>query len=170
MARPQGLDGIRIERAERADLPGLLAVQKRAFAHTAALYDLAPEYFPPLGEGSNDVEASYDDGEVALKASTSDGVIVGGIRADVTASTAEITRLMVDDGFTGQGVGAALMQALEAAVPAKVTRIDLFTGERNVGAIGLYERMGYSTTRTEEFEPGVVFVFMAKSIGAPGPT
>jgi len=164
MVQSQSPDGIHITPAERADLPELLDVQKRAFAHTAALYDLAPEYFPPLGEGIDDVQESFDRGEVALKATNDEGVIVGGIRADLSPATAEITRLMVDDGWTGGGIGAALMYALEAAVPAEVTSIELFTGERNVGAIGLYERVGYSTTRTEEFEPGVVFVFMAKPI------
>ncbi len=150
--------------ATRDDLPEILEVQRRAFTHTAALYDLAPEYFPPLGEELDDVYASFDRGEVALKAVGDDGRIIGAIRADVSGDSAEITRLMVDDGYTGRGVGAALLAALETALPADVRTIELFTGERNVGAIRLYERVGYTVTRTEEFEPGVVFVFMDKQL------
>ena len=157
-------DGIRIEPAGRGDMPALLEVQKRAFAHTAALYDLSPEYFPPLGEGIDDVLSSFDLGEIALKAVEVRGTIVGGIRADITGDGAEITRVMVDDGYTGRGIGEALLLGLEAALPASVDRIELFTGERNVGAIHLYERVGYSLSRTEEFEPGVVFVFMVKGL------
>jgi putative acetyltransferase len=57
---------------------------------------------------------------------------------------AELKRMFVDRTVRGQGIGAAILEALEnAATRAGVTRLQLETGIDNRDAITLYRRHGY---------------------------
>ena len=67
----------------------------------------------------------------------------GAIRR-LDADTAEIKRMYVEPGARGQGVGRAVLAALEAeGRRLGVTRIMLETGERQVEALALYSRAGF---------------------------
>jgi len=74
-----------------------------------------------------------------------DGVAVGcGAVRRVDPQTAELKRMYVDPRVRGQGIGRALVAALESeARSLGVTNIVLETGTRLPAAIGLYEAMGY---------------------------
>ena len=68
----------------------------------------------------------------------------GAIRR-LDGATAELKRMYVDPSLRGQGIGRALVDALEReARQLRVTRIVLETGTRLTPAIKLYESMGYS--------------------------
>jgi GNAT superfamily N-acetyltransferase len=55
--------------------------------------------------------------------------------------------LFVEEHARGQGVGGALVvAAFERAGTRGARRIELDTNERNLGAIALYESLGFSTT------------------------
>jgi putative acetyltransferase len=57
---------------------------------------------------------------------------------------AELKRMFVDRTVRGQGIGTAILEALEnAAIQAGVTRILLETGVDNRDALTLYRRQGY---------------------------
>jgi putative acetyltransferase len=57
---------------------------------------------------------------------------------------AELKRMFVDRTVRGQGIGTAILEALEeAATQAGVTRILLETGVENRDALTLYRRHGY---------------------------
>jgi putative acetyltransferase len=57
---------------------------------------------------------------------------------------AELKRMFVDRTVRGQGIGAAILEALEnAATQAGATRLQLETAVDNRDAITLYRRHGY---------------------------
>jgi GNAT superfamily N-acetyltransferase len=61
------------------------------------------------------------------------------------SETAELKRMYVDRRARGQGIGRALVDALEAEARAlRVTRVVLETGTRLAPAIRMYEGMGYA--------------------------
>ena len=58
--------------------------------------------------------------------------------------TAELKRMIVGAAHRGRGAGAALLRGVEEAAPRLGLRlIRLEVGIRNIGAQGLYRRMGY---------------------------
>lgn len=82
---------------------------------------------------------------------TMDGEPVGcGAVRRIAERTGEIKRMYVRPAVRGSGVGRALLEALEdEARTLGMTRLVLETGVRQVEAIALYERMGF--TRVEPF-------------------
>ena len=63
--------------------------------------------------------------------------------------------------YQGRSIGTRLMYAIEALFP-QAERFELFTGERSVGNIRLYERLGYKIVRSEQLSPAVTLVYMEK--------
>lgn len=84
-------------------------------------------------------------GDGAFLIAYRDGQPVGcGAMRRIDATTAELKRMYVKPSARGQGVGRALVDALEReARELGVTRVVLETGTRLTAAITLYERMGY---------------------------
>ncbi len=69
-------------------------------------------------------------------------------------STGELKRLYVDEAGRGQGIATAVMDALEAAAHEQGIRtLQLETGPKQLAAIALYERRGY--THIPNFGPYV---------------
>ncbi len=85
-------------------------------------------------------------GEGAFMVAYLDDVAVGcGAVRRLDESTAELKRMYVVPSFRGQGIGRALVEALEhEGRLLGVTRIVLETGTRLAPAIRLYEAMGYA--------------------------
>jgi GNAT superfamily N-acetyltransferase len=157
-----GPASVRIERADPEDLAGILGVQHRAFTRVARDYDLPPSDFPPTRESLGDLAAMLADGTLFWKALDDSDRIIGSVRATLReGGVVEVGRLVVDDGSEGQGVGTALMGALEASFPG-AERFDLFTGKEARRPLELYSRLGYRIYRTETVGPGIELVWMEK--------
>jgi GNAT superfamily N-acetyltransferase len=90
--------------------------------------------------------AEVEPGDGAFVVAYLDEVAVGcGAVRRLDTSTAELKRMYVDPSARGQGIGRALVDALEReARRLGVTRIVLETGTRLAPAIKLYEGMGYA--------------------------
>ena len=90
-------------------------------------------------------QAQVVTGDGAFLVAYLDDVAVGcGAVRRVDEATAEIKRMYVDPSVRGQGIGRALVEALEReARLVGVTTIVLETGTRLASAIRLYESMGY---------------------------
>lgn len=87
--------------------------------------------------------------------------IVGSVRARIEDGDCTIGRLIVDPQHQGQGIGTALLVAIEKyALEAK--RFTLFTGSRSEANIQLYQRHGYLIVRTEQLSPAAKRVFLEK--------
>jgi putative acetyltransferase len=81
--------------------------------------------------------------------------------------SAEMKRVFVVEAARGQGIGRALLEAIEAAAAAEsVTRMYLETGVKSDEAIRLYRRLGYEARGPfGAYGPDPLSVFMVKSLG-----
>ncbi|MFA5265518.1 MAG: GNAT family N-acetyltransferase [Opitutaceae bacterium] len=148
---------MKISRAERGDLPRILAIQKEAFLAEAAFYN---DYtITPLRQSLEEMEADFKS-MVFLKAE-SDGIIVGSVRLSRSGETCLVGRLVVDPRFQKRGIGGALLLSAESECP-DATRLELFTGLKSEANIRLYERHGYVRFKEEVRQSGVSFVHMEK--------
>ena len=146
-----------IQAAQREDAAAILALQHLAFQSEARLYN--DWSIPPLTETLAASLADWDTHAV-LKA-VADERIVGSVRARVQDGECAIARLIVHPLNQGQGLGSALLRAIEMQAPG-AHRFSLFTGARSEGNIRLYQRHGYVVVRTEVVSPAVSLVHMEK--------
>lgn len=155
-----------ISDASGEDAEAILALQKLAYRSEADFYN--DWSIPPL---TQNLEGLREDivTMVVLKA-TSNGRLIGSVRARVVEDTCLIGRLIVRPELQRRGIGSELLRAIEARFP-DVARFELFTGSESEATIRLYERHGYSVTRTERQTPTVFITYLekpAKTSQVPG--
>jgi GNAT superfamily N-acetyltransferase len=148
--------------ARVCDLPGVLAVQHRAFGRVARGLGIPPDRLPPLTESLGDLERLYDTGIRFFVAVDTTGAVVGSVRGQLRGATVEIGRLVVDDGWQRRGVATQLMDLLESDY-AEATRFELFTGAQAAEPLALYRKRGYRIDRTDTVE-GVALVWLSKPV------
>jgi len=143
--------------AKIEDAEEILSLQKRAYESEAKLYN--DWGISPMTQSLASLKAEILTGGV-LKYSQ-DGVIIGSVRAFLKDGKCEIGRLFVAPEFQGQGIGSALLAAIEAKFP-QARSFELFTGSKSEGNIRLYRRHGYEIVATKAVSPTLTFVFMSK--------
>ena len=143
--------------AELADAEAILAIQRLAYESEARRYQ--NWQIPPLVETLESVREQIER-HVVLKA-TVDGRLVGSARGVVTDGVCEVRRLSVDPALQRRGIGSALIDAVERRFP-DVDVFELYTGNRSVENLRLYERHGYRPVRTEALPGDVSLVFLRK--------
>lgn len=144
------------------DAEAILALQKIAYEREARRYD--DWTIPPMVETIDTVREQIAR-HVVLKAVV-DGRLAGSIRGVVTGGVCEVCRLSVDPALQRRGIGSALIAAIEARFPA-VEAFELFTGNRSVENLRLYDRLGYRHVRTKVLSPDVSLVFLRKPTPPP---
>lgn len=155
---PRAAYAIRL--ATRDEAETLAALIRTAFQTEADVYG----DIPPLHETATDVETTFDAGDVTLAADL-DGALVGTVRGETRPDgTIVVRRLAVVPEARGLGIGRALLVALEANYPY-ASRFELFTGDLNHAALGLYESLGYERIGTLEVAPGIELVTLEKYVG-----
>jgi Acetyltransferases len=165
--------------AVRADAPAILALQRLAYQAEALRYN--DWTLPPLTQPLEALEAEFtrltilkavprlDPDQAAALPEEELPVpgalpIVGSVRAGLSHGVCQIGRLIVHPEHQRQGLGGALLGAIEARFP-KAERYALFTGARSEGNIRLYLHHGYGVVRRQEMTPELTLVFLEK----PGP-
>ena len=143
--------------ASSADAEAILALQKLAYEREARRYQ--DWTIPPLVETLDSVRQQIAR-HVVLKAIV-DGRLAGSVRGVVTDGVCEVCRLSVDPALQRRGIGSALIAAVEARFP-DIQAFELFTGNRSVENLRLYDRHGYRVTRTRVLSPDVSLVFLRK--------
>lgn len=96
-----------------------------------------------------------------------DGRAVGcGALVSAGDGDAELKRMIVDGAARGQGVGRAILEAIEDAARREgVTRILLETGPKSLQALALYRRSGYRERGPfGAYRPSPFSVFMEKRL------
>lgn len=157
-------NSLAIEPATVADCATILALQRLAFRTEAELYD--DWALPPLVQTLEELQREFA-ASVVLKATLS-GQLVGSVRAhQEQQGTWCIGRLIVHPEVRCQGIGSALMRAIEAQCGASA-RFELFTGSRSTDNIWLYRQLGYQVRRRQQAGPKVELVFMDKTVGSQG--
>lgn len=124
---------IAIERADQPDVSALLLQSRELMA---ALY-------PP--ESRHGLElAAYEQAEVTLFVARAGGIAVGcGAFQRHGDGSAEVKSMFVIPEARGRGVGRAILETIEAALPEEVLALRLETGIKQAAAIRLYEAAGF---------------------------
>ena len=122
------LAGVAIAHARLRDLPAIARVQRRAFPPRLAytLGTLAVLWALPW---------------VRLLAARRDATIVGCVIGDRVLDGGRVINLAVDPAAQRQGIGGALLLAIERALPAGDMTLMVQSG--NAAARSLYRRVGY---------------------------
>lgn len=127
-----------------ADAGEILTLQRAAYLREAQLHDdLA---LPPLTETLDELVRVLARPDVLARGIRDHGRLIAAVRLVVHDDQAELGRLIVAPDRQGEGIGTALLDQAENSVPATVTTITLFTGERSVANLRLYRRHGYRET------------------------
>ena len=94
---------------------------------------------------------------------TGDGAVAGHAALRALHGTVELKRMYVDPAHRGLGVAGALLEAAHDAARARGHRTVLLqTGDRQPGAVRLYERAGYHRVPIfSPYEPVTFSVCMA---------
>jgi GNAT superfamily N-acetyltransferase len=130
-----GLPVVLQRRAALEDAPAILELQRQAYQSEALLYNNWS--IPPLTQSLTQ------------------------LRDEFPGAVAHIGRLMVAPAAQRRGLGSALLQEIERALP-QVRRFELFTGSRSEGNIRLYRAQGYVLTYERVLAPSVTIVCMSK--------
>ena len=148
-----------ITSAVRTDLQAILELQYLAYQSEAAL--LNDFSIPPLKQTLADIEREYEKG-VFLKTTDKNEEIIGSVRAYVDNGAAFIGKLIVHPEKQGRGIGTAMLLAMEKECP--VERYELFTSDKSIRNIRLYEQLGYVRFKEQQVSDNLVFVYLEKNM------
>jgi len=146
-----------IEIANFEDAEEILALQKLAYKSEAKLH--GDFQIPPLVENIDELRDKFKT-HLFLKA-TADGKIVGSVRVLQKDNTCHVGRLMVHPDFQNRGIATKLLMEIEEMF--RCGRFELFTGEKSVKAIHLYEKLGYKRFKAEKPAGNVTLIFLEKT-------
>jgi tRNA (guanine37-N1)-methyltransferase len=147
------LDGpgnLEVRAAEPADAGELYVLQLACWV--AEQHDNPGVRIPALHETYDDLRAWLARDTVLVARSA--GRLVGAVRASLDGDAWEVGRLMVAPDVAGRGLGRALLERIEALVPAAATTYALFTGAGSLRNQRMYKKAGYRLRG--EIAPGVV--------------
>ncbi len=146
-----------IDSASVSDAANILELQRLAYQSEAALYH--DWSIPPLTQTLEELRTEMS--RMAFLKAIENEVVVGSVRAAEHDGTCSIGRLIVHPQYQRRGIGTHLMVAIEAMFP-NAAIFELFTGSKSLGNIRLYERLGYTASRTARLSDTVSLVFMSK--------
>ncbi len=134
-------------------------IQMRAFAEEARLSESLQ--IPPLTEEIAAIELHIRKQTVLTAL---DGKrIIGSARGIVEADICTIRGVSVEPCYQGQGIGSALLRAIEQAHPS-VNRFELTTNTLVPGNVLFYQRHGYHVTELTRYNEKIVLAQMAKLV------
>jgi ribosomal protein S18 acetylase RimI-like enzyme len=148
---------MKVEIATIDDLTEILELQIRAYQSEAAIYNdysIEPLIETPLGLQEQFKHKTF------LKA-VLDGKIVGSVRGYLKEETVHIGRLAVESDFQNQGMGTLLIRSIEAYFP-NAKRYELFTGNKSINNLRLYNNLGYSEFKREPGGDQIMMIYLEK--------
>jgi len=148
---------MKVEIASIDDLTEILELQIRAYQSEAAIYNdysIEPLIETPLGLQEQFKHKTF------LKA-VLDGKIVGSVRGYLKEETVHIGRLAVESDFQNQGMGTLLIRSIEAYFP-NAKRYELFTGNKSINNLRLYNNLGYSEFKREPGGDQIMMIYLEK--------
>ena len=149
------------------DAGELLTLQRAAYITEAQAHDDLD--LPPLTQSLLELAGELSTPDViAIGLRNDSRRLVAAVRLHLISSdplVAELGRLIVAPDRQGQGLGSQLLRLAESSLPASVTELTLFTGERSVGNLRLYNRFGYRETHRTPTPGGYAVVHLSKTFG-----
>lgn len=152
-----------IRPAAPEDAAVIHAIQMRAFAEEGRI--CGNVQLPPLTEQVSAIELHIRTQTVLI---ARDGErIIGAARGLVDGVVCTIRGVIVEPAYQGQGIGAALLRAVEQCHP-NVERFELTTNTLVPGNVAFYERRGYKVTEITKYTETILLAQMSKPVGAEG--
>lgn len=151
---------ISVRRVTPDDAGEILTVQRAAFVSEALIYGSVD--MPPLTQTLDQLRAELaeNDGWVAHAGTR----LVGALRAVQDGDLLLIGRIAIAPDMQGEGIGRALLDAVESASTAR--EAELFTGSLSEANIRLYERCGYVESQRVPQDDGTEQVYLRKRLEA----
>jgi predicted N-acetyltransferase YhbS len=154
-------DDIDIHPISPEDAGEVLTLQRAAFVQEALIYrdvDM-PVFTQTLEEVAYELRDNL--GQVARRS----GRMVGAIRARIDGDVLLVGRLAIAPDQQGEGIGSALLDAVEErGRRAGARTAELFTGRLSDANIRLYERQGYAVAEAAGGAGGDDEVFLRKEL------
>jgi len=147
-----------IEKANIDDAQEILSIQKLAYKEEAKIY--GDFQIPPLLETLEELKSKFDT-HIILKV-TINRKIVGSVRVLPKEGTCHISRLMVHPDCQNRGIATNLLLEIERMFPSCCI-FELFTGQKSIKNIGLYEKLGYKVFKTDQPPGNVKLVYLKKT-------
>lgn len=147
-----------IHRASETDAEAMHRLQMRAFAEEGRRCGTLE--IPPLQERPESI-LEHIRNQIALVA-REEGTVVGCVRGLLEGRVCTVRALVVEPARHGQGIGSALLNALEGEL-GDVQRIDLTTNTIMEGNVAFYERHGYRVYDRTEPLPGIKLAHLTKT-------
>ncbi len=147
-----------ISAATTEDACAILELQKMAFQSEARIYN--DWSLPPLTQ----TDRIAAQGVLQLSHPQGGGrgpPCWGSVRGRQNGDTCAIGRLIVHPSLQGQGIGSLLLRSIEERF-ADVAKYELFAGSRSEANIRLYQRRGYTITRTQQASETASLTFLEK--------
>ena len=148
---------ITIGKAIIADAGEILYLQKLAYRSEAEIYN--DFNIPPLLQTLEEIKKEFGN-QLFLKAII-EGKIIGSVRAFKKEETCFVGRLIVHPDFQNRGIGTKLMNEVERIFHTS-ERFELFTGDRSVRNLYLYQKLGYKISKTAKITDQTTIVFLKK--------
>ena len=148
-----------IRKAIKQDLPRILEIQKRAFLSEAERYN--DFNIPPLHQTIEELEQEFTEKQIWV--ATIENEIVGSFRIYSKNQIGYIGKLIVLPEFQNKGIGRTLMTKAENLF-TDILKIEIYTGEKSVKNIHLYQSLGYQIVGIIPETANVNLVLMEKQI------
>ncbi|MCL2874134.1 MAG: GNAT family N-acetyltransferase [Defluviitaleaceae bacterium] len=145
-----------IARAEIHDLPDILSLQHLAYQSEA---ELVGDYLiPPLTQTLEGITEDFKNGLILKVVENNE--IIGSVRMRFFENTLYIGRLIVAPTNQNQGIGTALLLAVEELYPD--VRLELFTSDKSNKNLSLYTKNGYKEFKRKKLNENINFVYLEK--------
>ena len=148
---------MRIVEADKSDLKAILDLQYLSYQSEAIF--LNDFTIQPLLQTYDEIEQEYAKCRF-LKAEDENKEIIGSVRAYSDNGTTFVCKLFVHPKWQGQRIGEKLLLAIERECPA--ARYELFTSNKNMRSIRIYERIGYVKFKEQKATDVLTFAFFEK--------
>ncbi len=150
-------DQLEITRAEKKDVPEILALQKVVYQSEAEIY--TDDSRPALRQTLAEINADFD--RMLFLKGVINGKIMASVRGVQDGDSVHISRLLVHPYFQGRGTRRRLVTELEAAFPT-AKRFETFIGDRSEMKLSIYGRVGYKQFKTERFNEKINWICLEK--------
>ncbi len=146
-----------ITRAEESQAADILKLQRLSYQSEAELY--GDWMLPPLVQTLPEITAEFSNQYFLVAWQGSE--IVGSVRATLQGDLCRIGRLIVHPKHQRQGIGRALMRAIETSHP-QASMFEVFTGHKSTANIAHYQSHGYKISGRAPVSDKVTIVALQK--------
>jgi GNAT superfamily N-acetyltransferase len=148
---------MKILKAQKEDLPEILALQKLCYYEHAVKYN--DFNIPPLTQTLEEIET--ESGSCIILKAVEETKIVGSIRAFEKDGTCFIGRVIVHPDYQNLGIGRKLMSEIEMLFNG-AARFELFTGFRDDKNLYFYNKLGYKPFKNVKVTEDLTLVYLEK--------